>query len=116
MLKNHGVIIDVQYKLLATTPNILLFIIDHGGMNILHYNGTATDFVVYSVPAFIQKHLSLFNFSKWRENNLKIKVLRNWDDQNKVNTVYTMKWVVITMEYIFCIPPWLIIKSNITRK
>lgn len=70
---------------------------------------TATNFIVYSVPALIQKHLAFVNFSKWKGNKLRIKVCGiEMIKTKEIYTMYTMKWVVISLEYIF-IPPWLII-------
>ena len=105
--------IELQYKSLAKTTNILLFIIDHGGMKI-HFTTVQppTSYVYYSVPALIQKHLSFVSFSKWKGNKLRIKVYGIIMIKTKeIYTMYTMKWVVIPLEYIF-IPPWLIIYNK----
>ena len=51
-------IINLQYKLLASTTKIFVFIIDHGDMKI-HYNGKNTHFILHSISKLIGNHHSM---------------------------------------------------------
>ena len=53
---------NLQHKQLVKITKIIAFIIDHGGMKI-HYNGTTTNSIVYSVPK-LKGHHPLMEHSK----------------------------------------------------
>ena len=56
---------NLQHKKLTKTTTLLLFIIDHGGKK-MHYNGTTTDFIVYSVPKLIGNQLPMVESNEIR--------------------------------------------------